>query len=97
MADGAKVRTVAEVMTKDVLTAAAADALAKASARMIERGVGSVVVVDPGKPVGILTERDLVRAAAAGADLASATVADWMTPTPAPSPPATRCCPPSTT
>ena len=29
---------------------------------MIERGVGSVVVVDPGKPVGILTERDLVRA-----------------------------------
>ncbi|MDP1805993.1 MAG: CBS domain-containing protein, partial [Acidimicrobiales bacterium] len=80
MANGAKVRTVADVMTKDVLTASAGDGLAKASARMIERGVGSVVVVDPGKPVAILTERDLVRAAAAGADLATATVADWMTP-----------------
>jgi citrate synthase len=80
MANGAKVRTVADVMTKDVLTASSGDALAKASARMIERGVGSVVVVDPGKPVAILTERDLVRAAAAGADLATATVADWMTP-----------------
>jgi citrate synthase len=79
MADGAKVRTVADVMTKDVLTASAADALSKASARMIERGVGSIVVVDPGKPVGILTERDLVRAAASGADLAPATVGDWMT------------------
>ncbi|HWI02295.1 MAG TPA: MFS transporter, partial [Acidimicrobiales bacterium] len=80
MANGAKERTVADVMTKDVLTASSDDALAKASARMIERGVGSVVVVDPGTPVGILTERDLVRASAAGADLASATVADWMTP-----------------
>ena len=80
MADGAKVRTVSELMTKDVLTASASDELAKASARMIERGVGSVVVRDPGRPVGILTERDLVRAAAAGADLSTAKVADWMTP-----------------
>ncbi|HEV2759886.1 MAG TPA: citrate synthase [Acidimicrobiales bacterium] len=79
MADGAKVRTVAEVMTKDVLTASSSDPLSKASARMIERGVGSIVVCDPDVPVGILTERDLVRAAAAGADLSSAKVADWMT------------------
>jgi len=80
MADGAKVRTVAEVMTKDVLTASGAEALSKASARMIERGVGSIVVVDDDQPVAILTERDLVRAGAAGADLATAKVADWMTP-----------------
>ncbi len=80
MADGAKVRTVAEVMTKDVLTASGAEELSKASARMIERGVGSIVVVDDEQPVAILTERDLVRAGAAGADLSTAKVADWMTP-----------------
>src|SRR5579885_2531126 len=79
MADGAKVRTVAEVMTREVLTASASDLLSKASARMIERGVGSVVVCDPGEPVGILTERDLVRAAASGADLQAAKVADFTT------------------
>jgi len=79
MADGAKVRTVAEVMTRDVLTASASDPLSKASARMIERGVGSIVVCDPDQPVGILTERDLVRAAASGGDLATAKVADFMT------------------
>jgi len=80
MADGAKVRTVAEVMTSDVLTSPASEALSKASARMIERGVGSIIIVDPGNPVAILTERDLVRAGAAGADLSTAKVADWMTP-----------------
>lgn len=80
MADGAKVRTVAEVMTRDVLTASASDPLPKASARMIERGVGSILVCDPGQPVGILTERDLVRAAAGGTDLSTAKVADFMTP-----------------
>jgi citrate synthase len=80
MADGAKVRTVAEVMTTDVLTASGTDALSKASARMIERGVGSIVVCDPGQPVGILTERDLVRAAASGTDLSNARVSDWMSP-----------------
>src|SRR3954452_15414839 len=80
MADGAKVRTVAEVMTTDVLTASRSDELAKASARMIERGVGSIIVCDQGEPVGIMTERDLVRAGASGADLSTAKVADWMTP-----------------
>ena len=79
MADGAKVRTVADVMTLDVLTASASESLAKASGRMIERKVGSVIVVDGDNPVGILTERDLVRATAAGADLGTALVSAWMT------------------
>lgn len=82
MADGAKVRTVADVMTADVVTASAADALAQASQKMIERGVGSVVVTEGRSPVGILTERDLVRASAAGGDLSAARVSDWMTPDP---------------
>jgi len=82
MADGAKVRTVAEVMTRDVLTASATDALSEASQRMLERKVGSMIVTDGDAPVGILTERDMVRASAADIDLASATVSDWMTPKP---------------
>ena len=41
--------------------------MAEAAARMREQRVGSVVVVDDDRPVGILTERDLVRIAAAGA------------------------------
>jgi len=82
MAEGAKVRTVADVMTSDVLTATADEALAKASQRMIERKVGSVIVTEGDAPVGILTERDLVRASAAAADLVTAKVSDWMTPGP---------------
>ena len=79
MAEGAKTRTVADVMTRDVLTTSASELLAKASGRMIERKVGSVIVVDDERPVGILTERDLVRATAAGADLPTALVSEWMT------------------
>ncbi|HEV3400944.1 MAG TPA: citrate synthase [Acidimicrobiales bacterium] len=79
MPDGAKVRTVADVMTTDVVTASPSDSVADACRRMLERGVGSVVVTEGDKAVGILTERDLVRTSAEGTDLSAATVADWMT------------------
>jgi len=82
VADGALIRTVADLMTTDVLTASPSDTVAGTCERMLERGVGSVVVIDVDKPVGILTERDLVRVSAAGADLATALVSAWMTPDP---------------
>jgi citrate synthase len=82
LADGAKVRTVADLMTADVLTASPSDTMATACEHMLERGVGSVVVVRDGSPVGILTERDLLRVAAAGADANTALVSEWMTPDP---------------
>jgi citrate synthase len=65
-------------MSHPAVTATANETITAASARMREQGVGSVVVVDGDRPVGILTERDLVRMSAAGAaptDL----VAVWMT------------------
>jgi citrate synthase len=71
--------TVAEVMTAPALVAVEDETLQSAAARMSARGVGSVVVVDAGRPVGILTERDLLRAASAGADPALASVGAWMT------------------
>src|SRR5688572_10502473 len=76
----AAVRAVAEVMTAPAQTATPEETLAGAAARMRDVEVGSVVVVDgANRPVGILTERDLLKAAAAGADPSEAKVADWMT------------------
>ena len=45
---------------------------------MVERDVGAVLVLEGQRLVGILTERDILRAVARGLDDSSA-VADWMT------------------
>jgi citrate synthase len=72
-------RTVAEVMSSPAVTALPDETVAEAAARMQEHKVGSVVVVDGDRPVGILTERDLVRLASAGPGGEGAKVAEWMT------------------
>ncbi len=77
--DSPKVRVVADVMSAPALTAEAGETIAVASARMNERKVGSVVVVDGERAIGILTERDLVRFAASGADTRPTKVSEWMT------------------
>jgi CBS domain-containing protein len=82
MTDGSSAPTVAELMSTPVITAAPEETLADAAARMREKHVGSVVVVQDEKPVGILTERDMIRIAAAGADTAHGRVSEWMTPNP---------------
>jgi citrate synthase len=66
-------------MSSPVVTAAPDETVAKAAARMRDRSVGSVVVVDTTRPVGILTERDLVRMAAAGPASGGLKVAELMT------------------
>jgi citrate synthase len=72
--------TVGDIMSAPVVTASASETVADAAHRMVDRKVGSVVVVDEGEcAVGILTERDLIRVAAAGADLTASKVSDWMT------------------
>lgn len=56
------------------------DTLVAVAARMRRNDVGSIVVVrDTEEIVGILTERDLVRAVADGTDLTDTVVADYMT------------------
>ena len=79
---GAKTRTVEDIMTREVLTVAPSATVAEAATRMNERRVGAIVAVEDGRPVGILTERDLLRFAAAGAGAASASVQEWMTTSP---------------
>jgi CBS domain-containing protein len=50
----------------------------EAAAEMARRGLGSLAVVDGRKFVGVVTERDLVRAMAARADLEASPVSEWM-------------------
>ncbi|MBA3653513.1 MAG: citrate synthase [Actinobacteria bacterium] len=66
-------------MSAPVVTAGPSETIADAAKRMADRKVGSVVVVDGLRPIGILTERDLVRFAAAGADPLGTKVSEWMT------------------
>ena len=69
---------VSEHMTRSLLTIGANATLGEAAAKMAERGVGAVVVLEGEKIVAILTERDVMKAVAAGQD-GSASVTDWMT------------------
>ena len=75
--------TVADLMIKDVLTVEPHDTIGEAAEKMNEANVGALVVVeDMVRIVGIVTERDLLRAVAARARAAEARVRQWMTPDP---------------
>ena len=75
--------TVAEVMVKDVLTVEPTSSIGEAAEKMNAAKVGAVVVVeDFVRIVGIITERDLLRAVAQRARAAEARVRQWMTPDP---------------
>jgi CBS domain-containing protein len=65
-------------MTQSLLSIDAGATLGEAAARMAERGVGAVVVLEGDAIAAILTERDVLKAVAAGTD-GSASVTDWMT------------------
>jgi CBS domain-containing protein len=69
---------VANHMSRNLLTAKAEDKLGDAARRMDERGVGAVLVLEGERLLGILTERDLMKAVARGFN-EDAKVADWMT------------------
>ena len=56
--------------------------VAEAAAGMVKANVGSAVVMQGRFLAGILTERDVLRAAASGENLVAARVMDWMTPDP---------------
>ena len=74
--------TIADVMTKDVVTLSSDSTVTDAAQVMVRGGFGSVVVVHGRMLLGILTERDVLRAAASEDDLRSALVERWMTPDP---------------
>ncbi|HSJ50628.1 MAG TPA: CBS domain-containing protein [Actinomycetota bacterium] len=68
-----------EIMSADVFTTTADAPIAEVAQRMMRGKIGSAVVMDGTWLVGIFTERDVLRAAAAGADPKASVVRDWMT------------------
>ena len=66
------------LITRAVLTVSEGDSLRDAAVWMIERGVGSAVVLTDGKPSGIITDRDALRAIARGKDGTALTVGDLL-------------------
>jgi CBS domain-containing protein len=53
--------TVKDIMTKDIIAVEKTDHVNKAINLMVKKDIGSVVVSENGKPVGILTERDIMK------------------------------------
>jgi CBS domain-containing protein len=72
---------VESMMSRNLLTVAPKDSLTDAAQRMDERKVGAALVLDGGTLKGIVTERDVLRAVAAGR-VEGSTVADCMTANP---------------
>ena len=70
---------VRDVYTPNLLVAYPGEALAVAASRMDYNAVGALVVKEGSHPVGILTERDLIHAAAEDKDLDGTTVGEYMT------------------
>lgn len=56
---------ISEVMTEGVITAQADESLRRVGELMRDRNVGSVVVCEHGRPVGVITDRDLALAVVA--------------------------------
>jgi CBS domain-containing protein len=70
------------VMRVKLVTAGPEETAADAIRLMLEAGVGSVLVVDGPEPIGIFTERDVLKLAGAGASFATVLLRDVMTPKP---------------
>lgn len=64
------------LVTRAVLTVEESDTLADAAVWMMERGVGSAVVMKDRTPSGIITDRDSLRIIARGIDPAQVTVGE---------------------
>ena len=70
---------VRDVMTEPTVTDSATDSLRSAAERMWRQQTGSLLVTDQGNLTGIITERDVLRAVALGADPDRTTVDEVMT------------------
>ena len=77
--DGRRTFTVREVMRAQVVSTAPDTPVAEAAAAMVREKVGSALIMQGPFLAGILTERDVLKAAASGADLTRIPVSTWMT------------------
>ena len=70
--------TIAEIMSRDLVTVEPGISLEEAARRMDERHVGAALVLEGDALRGIVTERDVLRAVAAG-PIEGVSVGDCMT------------------
>jgi CBS domain-containing protein len=68
-----------EIMSTDVVSTTAETPMAEVAKAMVKARVGSAVVLQGSWLMGILSERDVLRAAASGKDLTASPVSAWMT------------------
>ncbi len=79
-----------DLMSPHPLVVGGDETLSTIAAAMMDEDVGSALVADSGRLVGILTSRDLIRALAAGAEPGVTLVRTWMTAEPVAVEPDTR-------
>jgi CBS domain-containing protein len=71
--------TLADLVKPNFIEVAPEDTLGEVAERMTAKNVGAVVVKDFGRLIGILTERDMLKAMAARVHTSEARVRQWMT------------------
>ena len=74
--------TLADILKPNFITVAPEDTLGEVAEKMMKQNVGAVIVKDFGRLIGILTERDMLRAMASRMHTSEARVRQWMTPDP---------------
>jgi CBS domain-containing protein len=77
--DPRRALTIRDVMTTRVVVTSPDDPVADAAAAMVRQKVGSALIMQGRFLAGIVTERDVLRAAASGSDLTTSPVSAWMT------------------
>jgi CBS domain-containing protein len=77
--DGRRAFTVGELMHSQVVSTGPDTPVAEAAAAMVREKVGSALIMQGRLLSGILTERDVLKAAASGGDLTAIPVSAWMT------------------
>jgi CBS domain-containing protein len=82
LAQRGQVAVLRDLMHSPVLTTTAETSVTEAAAGMVRARVGSAVVMQGSFLAGILSERDVLRAAASAEDLSRSPVSQWMTPDP---------------
>jgi CBS domain-containing protein len=74
--------SIESLFSTEILRTAPDTALAEVAEAMLAHDVGSMLVFDAGDLVGVITERDVVRAAVRAPDMGRARVSEYMTPDP---------------
>lgn len=71
--------TLGEIMTTETFKTPPETPVSEVAKSMVKGRFGSALVLQGTALIGIFTERDVLRAAASGADLTKSRISEWMT------------------